>query len=261
MQQLQPKISWWRQVLWLFFLTLGLFGLQLGELDSLIRDTTATVLRPATQTVISWERIQTRIQNMVLILQEGSRRLAKSEYEVAQLQVEADKMALLEKENILLRDALGQQPENDNTQIFQFYGSGEAWFINGGEQSGVEAGDIVTWKGSLVGVVSEAYGQHSRVRTLMDQSWQVPVQVGTASAKALLSQAHGFPEILLIPKNAPVQVEDVISTAGDETLPPSLPIGRIESLQDQPDGATRKATLRLYQSPRNIKLVEVRQHQ
>jgi len=258
MQAVKPELSRWRQLLLFFLLILGLFGLQLGELDPTVRDVTAWLLTPSVQVVEQSQRFFRRLNTMSLLLREGSSRLALSEYALAQCQVDSDRQAILEHENALLREALGQKPEGTQTKTFQFYGSGEIWFINGGTDSGVEPGDVVTWEGSLVGEVSEAFARHSRVRTLMDQSWQIPVQVGTASAsKALLSQAHGYPEIILIPKTAPLQDEDMVSTAGDQDLPPGIPIGRVENIQEQADGATKKAFLQLFQSPRNINLVEI----
>lgn len=257
MSPVKHQLSRWRQAAWLFFLMMGLFGLQLGELDGLFRDTLAIIGKPAISGVRQVQQLNQRLTRMSLILTQGSQRLATAEYELSLCQLESDQLTLLTRENDLLREALGQQPRNDQAQTLQFYGSGDNWFVNGGQNVQVEIGSIVVWEGSLIGIVTEVYDYHSRVQTLLDQNWQIPVEVGTASAKALLTQVRGFPEVRLIPKNAPVNNDSLVSSAGDEQLPPNLPIGRLVNLQDQPDGATKQAELQLYQHPKDIKLVEI----
>jgi cell shape-determining protein MreC len=257
MSPVKQQLSRWRQAAWLFFLIMGLFGLQLGELDGLFRDSLAIIGQPAISGVQQVQEINNRLLRMSLLLTQGSERLASAEHEIALCQVESDRLTLLEKENTLLREALGQQPRDNQPQTLQFYGSGENWFVNGGRNVQIETGNLVMWEGSLVGRVTDVYDYHSRVQTLLDQDWQIPVEVGTASAKALLTQVRGFSEVQLIPKNAPVENDSLVSSAGDEYLPPNLPIGRLANLQDQPDGATKQAELQLFVHPKDIRLVEI----
>lgn len=252
-----PELSRWRQAVWLFLLILLSFGWQLGELDGLVRDGAAWAFRPAVGVVQQIQAQAERVHTMSILLREGSRRLAQTEYALAHTKVESDRLALLERENALLRQALGQQPEGQASQVLQFYGRGEVWFVNGGTANGVSAGQVVTWEGSLVGVIEEPYRRHSRVRTLLDESWQIPVEVGTSSAKALLSRSRGYPEILFLPNQSPVQDGDTVSTAGDAQLPPHLPIGRVHNLTDHTDGATKTAQVELYVSPSQLQLVEM----
>lgn len=253
-----PQVPRWHQALWFGLVWLLLFGVQQGELDAPVREGMAQVLQPAMLWAQQGRQLNQRFRAVRTLWQMGSQRLLESEQALAQCQLSVDEQQLLEKENALLRAALGQSERPSQGTVFQFYGSGDVWFVNGGEKEGVTNGDIVMWDGSLVGVISEALPHHSQVRTLLDQSWQIPVQVGTASARALLSQSRGYPEVVLLPQNVPLQNEDSVSTSGDADLPPNVPIGRIESLSDTPDGATRQATVRFYQMPRNLSLVEVK---
>ncbi len=229
----------------LFLLVLLLVGLQVGELDSGIRDSMYHIMKPGMNGVQEFRQIQRRGQFAWLLMNNGSHRLAESEALLAACQLQDDQSQLLMQENELLRQALGRKQTTQQKAV-RLFGSDVHWFIDAGSDEGISAGQVVSWQGSLVGRVTEANQRYSRIQTLLDREWQIPVQVGTQSAKGLFQQTHGYPQVVLLPRDAALQINDIVQTAGNEDLEPGIPIGRVKRVEKESQGVTWQAEVEPY---------------
>lgn len=232
-------------VFFIFLVVMLFLGLQIGGLDAPIRSGIYQVMTPAINGLQGFSQVEKRGKVAWLLVTAGTRRLAEAEAQLSACQLRSDQSLLLEQENRLLREALGKK-EQLESQVVRLFGSDTHWFIDAGSREEVSNGDIVFWQGSLVGRVTEVNDRYSRVQTLLDREWKIPVKVGTQSAKALFQYSRGYPEIVLIPRDTVMQLNDVIQTAGNEELPPGIPLGRVKYFEKENQGVTWRADLDLY---------------
>jgi rod shape-determining protein MreC len=100
-------------------------------------------------------------------------------------------------------------------------------FIDAGKDRGLKEGEIVTGKRGVIGRVAEVYENKSHIFLLNDAISRIPVITSQARAKGILAgNGSGMMEILYLPKNHDIQVDEMIFTSGDgDTLPPGLLAG------------------------------------
>jgi cell shape-determining protein MreC len=247
-----------------FFLVAIIFSvfLQQGKLDATIRDTVLLVQQPARTIAQEADVFRTELSRSWQVLRFGGSRLAQVEQELSVLQAQHERLAQLERENQLLRQELGRVQGKD-INVYRFFGNGSEWFIDGGEIHGVKPGQSVQREGALVGVVSETYPHFSRVKTLFDKEWRVPVQVGTESARprGVYDQSSGIGQVRFIPLALQVEEGQPVFTLGDAEVPAQLLLGWIQRVQPGEDQATWKIDLRIAFPPDRVEWVEIDQQE
>jgi len=240
----------------LFLFVILLIGIQVGGFDRVIREGMYQVMSPALSAMQLFRQLEKRGQSAWQLVTTGSYRLGQAESLLSACQLREDRSVLLEQENRLLREALGRK-ENSKNQVVRLFGSDTHWFIDAGSRDAIIVGDTVLWQGSLVGRVTETNQRYSRVQTLLDREWKIPVKVGTQSAKALFQYTHGYPEVVLLPRDAAIQLNDIVQTAGNDELAPGIPIGRVTHLEKANQGVTWRADLEPYFNYQQDSWVEV----
>jgi len=105
-------------------------------------------------------------------------------------------------------------------------------FIDAGKDRGLKEGEIVTGKRGVIGRVAEVYENKSHIFLLNDAISRIPVITSQARAKGILAgNGSGMMEILYLPKNHDIQVDEMIFTSGDgDTLPPGLLAGVVRKV-------------------------------
>ena len=110
----------------------------------------------------------------------------------------------------------------------------QSLIINGGENIGVQKGDVLVTNDGLLGHVIEVGTATARALKVTDFYSRLPVSIGTKKIVALMSgdNTH-YPKITALPEEAVVSVGDYVMTAGDAGVYPSgIPVGRIASVKD-----------------------------
>lgn len=105
-------------------------------------------------------------------------------------------------------------------------------FIDAGKDRGLKEGEIITGKRGVIGRVAEVYENKSHIFLLNDAISRIPVITSQARAKGILAgNGSGMMEILYLPKNHDIQVDEMIFTSGDgDTLPPGLLAGVVRKV-------------------------------
>ncbi len=210
---------------WLFLVAFFLFFLQRAGLGAIFDRLTTQLLKPGEKITNEWRFFAYELDSQRRFFLHGGKLLAELEFSLQELRSQEDQIQVLEHENRLLRRELGER-ERSETATFSFSGFRQNWFLGGGCLDGVSVGSPVLYEGTLVGQVTEVRQKSAVVATLLDQSWRVPVQIGTSSARGLLSTARGMPEITELSGEAPP--ESVVVTAGIAGLPPNIALGRMQ---------------------------------
>lgn len=243
-----------------FFVVVIIFSvfLQQGQLDSVVRDSILRLQAPAWELTGVAQENANRLNSGFQLLRLGGGRLAVLEAEVTGEKIDQTRLAELERENQLLRQELGRV-QGSEIQIYRFYGNGSEWFIDGGSQQGVQVGQHVQREGALIGVVEETYGHFSRVKTLFDKEWRVPVQIGSDSARprGVYDSSKGVGLVRYVPVAFPIEVNQPVRTLGDADLPPQLLLGWVEEVQPAEDQATWQITVQTAFPPSTLEWVEI----
>ena len=120
------------------------------------------------------------------------------------------------------------------------------FLVETGRDKGLKEGQSVVVMGGggmvLIGKTSEVFDKTAVVKTIFDKSWQSSIRIGKKGFLALL-QGGGEPKATLIPKDAVVDVGDVVYSV-DPSLPHSIAIGEVESLGQTPDKVFQEARIK-----------------
>jgi len=157
------------------------------------------------------------------------------------------RMAELEKENAFLRTQILDQEKltKDTIKVYSTYpfnNTGEI-VIAGGEDRGIEIGDVVVYAGDVfVGVVKNVMEHTSVVTTIFNPSWEISVRVGDREIDALLSGGN-TPELSLVPQGELIEEGELVLTASQD-FPYGLEIGSIERINEESDQVFREAIVK-----------------
>jgi len=243
-----------------FFLVVILFSVFLdhGQLDAVVRDTMFGVQKPAWELSGSAQQAARKMHSGILLVRWGGTRLAQLEAEVTGEKIDATRLAELERENQLLRLELGRV-QGTEVKVYRFYGNGSEWFIDGGSRQGVQVGQHVQREGALVGVVEETYSHFSRVKTLFDKEWRLPVQIGSESARprGVYDFSQGVSLVRYVPVAFPVEAQQPIRTLGDAEVPPQLLLGWVQKVEPAADQATWQVSVQMAYPPNSLEWVEI----
>ena len=107
-------------------------------------------------------------------------------------------------------------------------------FIDSGAKQGVNNGDIIISKNSLIGRVIQVEEDKSRVLLITDVNFRVPIITYESNMRGVLAGNNsGLMEILYLNKNHNIKIGDMVFTSGDgDLVPPGLLVGIVEKVSD-----------------------------
>ena len=168
---------------------------------------------------------------------------------LAQARAEADENAYLKIENENLKKLLGM---TDPEQTFSYAyadvvargsdGWSDTLHLNAGTSDGVKEGDIVVSCDGLVGTVSSAGPNWSKVKTLFDTGLSVGVMVSTTHDCGILTasaelRSEGTAKLAYIDKNSVLGRGDRLVTSGlGGVFPKNIPVGTVSDVVRSDDG-------------------------
>ena len=176
------------------------------------------------------------------------------------------KVNLLKKDNIRLRKILSLQESSNDDNISAAVISrktGSWWrqiILNKGSKDGVEIGNIVIGPGGLLGRVNNTSLLTSSVTLITSPESKLGVWVDRIKTNGLLvGLGDDFPSLILYSKDADIKVGDFVSSSPASTLlPPNIPIGIIQSI-DEPLKSKKTAKISLLAKPQLIDWVQILQ--
>ena len=151
------------------------------------------------------------------------------------------KLIQLEKDNKRLREILSLQRLSDSDSIFATVISrktGSWWrqiILNKGSKDGVEIGSFVVGPGGLLGRINSTSLLTSSVRLLTSPESKVGIWVERIQSHGLLvGSGNDYPKVVFFKKDIDLKVGDfVISSPASTLLPPNIPIGVIQSVDEE----------------------------
>ena len=174
------------------------------------------------------------------------------------------KLNLLKKDNIRLREILNLQEssKSDNISASVISRKTGSWWrqiiLNKGSKDGVEIGSVVIGPGGLLGRVNSTSLLTSSVRLLTSPESKVAVWVDRIQINGLLvGTGEDFPNLILFSKDADIKVGDFVSSSPASTLlPPNIPIGIVQSVEES-FRAKKTAKILLLAKPQLIDWVQI----
>ena len=170
----------------------------------------------------------------------------------------------LEKDNKRLREILSLQRLSDSESISATVISrknGSWWrqiVLNKGAKDGVEVGSFVVGPGGLLGRVNNTSLFTSSVTLLTSPESKVGIWVERIQSHGLLvGLGNDYPKVIFYNKDLDIKVGDFVLTSPASTLlPPNIPIGIIQSV-DEELNAQKTANLLLLGNPQAIDWVQI----
>ncbi len=170
----------------------------------------------------------------------------------------------LEKDNKRLREILSLQRSSDSESISANVISrknGSFWrqiILNKGAKDGVEIGNFVVGPGGLLGRVDNTSLFTSTVKLLTSPESKVGVWVERIQMHGLLvGSGNDYPKVIFYNKDIDIKVGDfVLSSPASTLLPPNIPIGIIQSV-DEGFKAKKTANILLSGKPQAIDWVQI----
>ncbi len=174
------------------------------------------------------------------------------------------KLNLLKKDNERLREILSIQGSSNNENFSAAVISrktGSWWrqiILNKGLRDGVEIGSAVVGPGGLLGRVNNTSLFTSSVTLLTSPESKVGVWVDRVQTSGLLiGLGDDYPSLILYSKDADIKVGDFVSSSPASTLlPPNIPIGIVQSIDDSFQ-AKKTAKISLLAKPQVIDWVKI----
>ena len=174
------------------------------------------------------------------------------------------KLFQLEKDNTRLRKLLKLQrvAEEDKISAAVISRQTGSWWqqiiLNKGQKDGVDVGDAVVGPGGLVGIVQNTSNISASVKLLTSSESKVGVWNQRSNVHGLLvGVGNNKPKLIFYSKDLDVKEGDfVLSSPASTLLPPNIPIGIIEKL-DQESQTTLTADVQLIAKPEAIDWVQV----
>ncbi len=170
----------------------------------------------------------------------------------------------LEKDNKRLREILSLQRLSDSESISAIVISrktGSFWrqiILNKGAKDGVEIGSFVVGPGGLLGRVDNTSLFTSTVKLLTSPESKVGVWVERVQMHGLLvGSGNDYPKVIFYNKDIDIKVGDfVLSSPASTLLPPNIPIGIVQSV-DEGLKAKKTANILLLGKPQAIDWVQI----
>ena len=173
------------------------------------------------------------------------------------------KLNLLKKDNTRLREILYlQQSPNNNISAAVISRKTGGWWrqiiLNKGSKDGVEIGTAVTGPGGLLGRVNNTSLFTSSVTLLTSPESKLGVWVDRSQINGLLvGSGDDHPNLIIYSKDADIKVGDFVSSSpASSLLPPNIPIGIIQSI-DETLQSKKTAKISLLAKPHVIDWVQI----
>ena len=212
----------------------------------------ATPFRAASAAVANWTQAQYDRNFRYEDLAADNEALRRR---VAQLEQDAIAGQDAQRENERLRDLLGlreERPELQYRDAAVVRGASSNWTadftIDQGTAGGVEVDDcVIDQYGHLIGVVTEAGPNSSRVTTILDPTLELGGRVARTDEDAILKgdfslMLEGLARLSYLPEEAKLVTGDQVTTSGlGGVYPPGLAVGTVRSLHVEEDGVSRYA--------------------
>ena len=170
----------------------------------------------------------------------------------------------LEKDNKRLREILSLQRLSDSESISAIVISRKTssfWrqiILNKGAKDGVEIGSIVVGPGGLLGRVHNTSLFTSSVKLLTSPESKVGVWVERIQMHGLLvGTGNDYPKLIFYNKDIDIKAGDfVLSSPASTLLPPNIPIGIIQSIDEELE-EKKTANILLLGKPQAIDWVQI----
>ena len=174
------------------------------------------------------------------------------------------KLKQLEKDNLRLRSLLALQKTTDDLKINSSVisrNTGSWWrkiILNKGARNGVKIGDAVVGPGGLIGLIEDVSSFTSSAKLLTSPESKVGAWVQRINTHGLLiGVGNDSPKLVFYSKDINIKVGDLLlSSPASTQLPPNIPIGIIESI-DQDLLSTTTAKIQLLAKPQAIDWVQI----
>ncbi len=174
------------------------------------------------------------------------------------------KLDLLRKDNTRLRKILSLRESSNYDKISAAVISrktGSWWrqiILNKGSKDGVEIGSTVIGPGGLLGRIDNTSFFTSSVTLITSPESKLGVWVDRLQINGLLvGLGDDYPSLILYSKDADIKVGDYVSSSPASTLlPPNIPIGIVQSIDD-PFKAKKTAKISLLANPHVIDWVQI----
>ena len=174
------------------------------------------------------------------------------------------KLKQLEKDNLRLRSLLSLKKTTDDLKIDSSVisrNTGSWWrkiILNKGSRNGVTIGDAVVGPGGLIGLIDDVSIFTSSVKLLTSSESQVGAWVQRINIHGLIvGVGNDLPKMIFYSKDIDIKVGDLIlSSPASTLLPPNIPIGIIESI-DQDSRPTTTVNVQLLANPQAIDWVQI----
>ncbi|MBO6977999.1 MAG: rod shape-determining protein MreC [Prochlorococcus marinus XMU1428] len=175
------------------------------------------------------------------------------------------KLNLLQRDNIRLRDILSLQKSTNKDNISAAVISrktGSWWrqiILNKGSIDGVEIGSSVVGPGGLIGRVSNTSLYTSSVTLITSPESRLGVWVDRIQINGLLvGLGSDYPSLILYSKDTDIKVGDFVSSSPASTLiPPNIPIGVVQSINETFNNSQKTAKISLLAKPHVIDWVQI----
>jgi len=174
------------------------------------------------------------------------------------------KLNLLNKDNVRLREILSlqQSSNNDNISAAVISRKTGGWWrqiiLNKGSKDGVKIGSAVTGPGGLLGRVKNTSLFTSSVTLITSSESKLGVWVDRIQINGLLvGLGDDYPSLIFYSKDADIKVGDFVSSSpASSLLPPNIPIGIVQSI-DETSQSKKTAKILLLAKPNLIDWVQI----
>lgn len=127
----------------------------------------------------------------------------------------------------------------------QFSPEGHSALLNKGEADKVSVGDIIiSPSGILIGTIGEVYENYSRIMLVTDPDFKATARTYSGVSAIARGAINDGLYLDFISNSDEIKDGDIISTDGNDLLPPGLLIGIVESIQNDGSGLFKKVTVR-----------------
>ena len=212
----------------------------------------ATPFRAASSAVTNWTQDQ---YDKAFRYEELAAANEALRQRVAELERDAIAGQDAQRENERLRDLLGlreERPELEYRDAAVVRRASSNWTaditIDRGTAGGVEVNDcVIDQYGHLIGVVTEASPNSSRVTTILDPALELGGRVARTDENAILEgdftlMQQGLLRLSFVPEQAKLVTGDQVTTSGlGGVYPPGLVVGVVRTLCVEEDGVNRYA--------------------
>lgn len=235
-------------IYFLIFSLVSVFFLYLDsrKLLSPIHNAFDTIATPGKSTIYDVKRKLDDAFSFLTFWKNGTLKMTYLEQRVAELTVDSERMAALEKENVALRDQINATNPKTYTLIpARTIGFDRYLFIDRGEVDGVGVGMTVLSREILVGVVVASTPRTSKVLLPTDPDSKIPVKTARTGAKGILFGQFGSSVIMdKVVQSEELRLHDTVVTSGESNLPNGFVVGTIEKVERQETELFQKAEVK-----------------